>query len=519
MKSIAVVFSALAAVFILTAFVDIAAAQEIEAVYGRQVSFYRGELFWFVEGINQTELGYDDGSAEIGQFVSASPDDPVAAVRFDSLAPPFFVKAAKVFAADADCFPDLPGDQFTPFYICMHRDSSGLPGRMIMQEEAAANPQDWEYGGVWVEAEVNGLRVEDTVLWAAMQWQEEFPANPHFGLDLSTTTQHSYHSIINASGERIWQKCSWGQFMIRSEILCNDIDGSLTIAPGAAMPDSFRIYSSGQSVVYPSEEFYDTTVINHMHCRVKLPSPQNYFCVTSFNNGVESESSEIVFIEGSTLKRADVRFEPDSFQIQMRPESDTCIQLILTNKNDRSINYRFAGADILTEKIFSPVTIGFVPSEGDIPDDFADTVMLNIHTNSGVLGEYSIDINIELWDSVQGYMDENYRIALEVGDFTHVEDDPNVVPEEFYLGQNYPNPFNNSTIIPYKMPRDGLDVTLQIINIKGELIREFDLENSQFGSILWDACDKSGNRMPSGVYLLRAKSGNIFQIRKTMLLK
>ncbi|MBD3218877.1 MAG: T9SS type A sorting domain-containing protein [candidate division Zixibacteria bacterium] len=519
MKTVAVVLTALVTALMLAVLADIAAAQEIEAVYGRQVSFYRGELFWFVEGINQAELGYDDGSAELGQFVSEVPDDPMAAVRFDSLTPPFFLKSAKVFVADADCFPDQPGDQFTPFYISVHEDSSGLPGRLISQGDVAVNPLEWECGGVWVEMDVNKLTVEDTVFWAAMQWQEEFPANPHFGLDLSTTSQHSYYSKSDESGQPVWHQCNWGQYMIRSEIFCNDLDGNLTIAPGAVLPDSFRIYSSGQPVVYPGEEFYDTTVINHMHCRVKLPSPQNYFCVTSFNNGVESESSKVVLIEGSTMKRADVRFEPDLFQIQMRPESDTCLQLILTNKNDRRINYRFAGADIIAEKIFAPVTIGIVPSEGDIPDDLADTVKLNLHTNSGVLGDYSIEISIELWDSVQGYMDEIYLIALEVGEFTHAEDDANIVPGEFYLGQNYPNPFNNSTIIPYEITQDGLNITLQIINIKGELVREFDLENSRSGRILWNACDKSGNKMPSGIYLLRAKSGDIIQIRKILLLK
>ncbi|NIP41702.1 MAG: hypothetical protein GWN61_04150, partial [candidate division Zixibacteria bacterium] len=64
------VFTALAAAFILTINYDISAAQEIEAVYGRQVSFYRGELIWFVEGINETDLGYDDGNSDQAHYLT-----------------------------------------------------------------------------------------------------------------------------------------------------------------------------------------------------------------------------------------------------------------------------------------------------------------------------------------------------------------------------------------------------------------------------------------------------------------
>ncbi|HDS00752.1 MAG TPA: T9SS type A sorting domain-containing protein [candidate division Zixibacteria bacterium] len=518
MKSRAV-FSALAAAFILTINYNISAAQEIKAVYGRQVSFYRGELIWFVEGINETELGYDDGSYDQYQHVTEEHISPAAAVKLDSLHPPLYVKSAKIFIVNVDHFPNYPGDQYTPFFLSLHADSTGLPGSILGEQDLVGASGDWQSGGMWVKAEKNILLERDSVLWVMMQWQPEFPTAPMFGLDKSIVRMNSFYSYVDLSGDRIWDMCSWGQYMMRAEALQNDIDGGVTLSPGAMMPDSFRVYSSGQPLVTPSDEYYDTTIVNSLHCRVKLPGPENYFCLTSFAGGQESETSEIIMIEGSSTESADVRFEPDSMEIVSRSPNDTSLVLVMTNKNGGEINYRISQIEIASEKQFSEVTVEYTPSEGRISDDLSDTILVSIATSPDAFGDYSISTEFELWDSAQGYLKERYRIMLHIEELTGAEDDYSAEPDGFYLGQNYPNPFNNETIIPYKMPRNTGEISVEIINLRGELVRKLVLRNLGNGFIRWDGCGKPGNKLPSGIYFLRVNAANFRETRKMMLLK
>lgn len=52
---------------------------------------------------------------------------------------------------------------------------------------------------------------------------------------------------------------------------------------------------------------------------------------------------------------------------------------------------------------------------------------------------------------------------------TSVEATEGGKPEVYVLGQNYPNPFNSSTIIEYRLPKDGY-VTLEVFNSRGQRV-------------------------------------------------
>ncbi|NIP41703.1 MAG: T9SS type A sorting domain-containing protein, partial [candidate division Zixibacteria bacterium] len=357
------------------------------------------------------------------------------------------------------------------------------------------------------------------VLWVMMQWQEEFPTAPLFGLDKSIVRMNSFFSYVDPSGNRVWDMCSWGQYMMRAEVLENDLDGNTALTADAVMPDSFRIYSSGQPLVTASEEYYDTTIVNSLHCRISLPGPKNYFCLTHFIDGQESPASGIVMIEGSSTESADVGLEPDSMEIVSRSANDTSLVLVITNSNGGEINYRISQIEISPEGPPSTVDVKFMPSEGFIPNDGSDTITVSIKIAPEAIGDYSISTEFELWDSAQGYVQERYRIILHVEEMTDAEDDYSGKPDVFYLGQNYPNPFNNETIIPYKMPPNTGDFLVEIINMRGELVRKLKIKNLGNGFIRWDACDKSGNKLPSGIYFLRVNADNFRQTLKMVLLK
>ncbi len=83
------------------------------------------------------------------------------------------------------------------------------------------------------------------------------------------------------------------------------------------------------------------------------------------------------------------------------------------------------------------------------------------------------------------------------------------IPQDFVLGQNYPNPFNPETRINYELPSiSHLKITLY--NLSGQFIRAlFDGEQSAGRyTVAWDGSNASGNRVASGVYLVRMEAGN-----------
>jgi len=72
----------------------------------------------------------------------------------------------------------------------------------------------------------------------------------------------------------------------------------------------------------------------------------------------------------------------------------------------------------------------------------------------------------------------------------------------FQLYGNCPNPFNEATVISYRLYRRG-KVELSIYNIKGKEVAKL-VNNEQFPSdyeVRWDGKNKSGEKVPSGIYI------------------
>ncbi|RKY52087.1 MAG: hypothetical protein DRP89_08220, partial [Candidatus Neomarinimicrobiota bacterium] len=98
------------------------------------------------------------------------------------------------------------------------------------------------------------------------------------------------------------------------------------------------------------------------------------------------------------------------------------------------------------------------------------------------------------------------------------------IPKEYSLNQNYPNPFNPTTTIIYSIPIHS-KVDIRIYDLLGKevvtLVNE--KQEAKYYKITWDAKDRFGNSVPSGMYFYRivAKSEDkIFaKTRKLLLLR
>ena len=85
---------------------------------------------------------------------------------------------------------------------------------------------------------------------------------------------------------------------------------------------------------------------------------------------------------------------------------------------------------------------------------------------------------------------------------------------------NYPNPFRYSTKISFNISRkDARNAEIEIYNIKGQKIRRFSIDNSQF-SINWDGKDKNNRKVASGIYFFDLKiNDKKLAVKKALLLR
>jgi len=91
---------------------------------------------------------------------------------------------------------------------------------------------------------------------------------------------------------------------------------------------------------------------------------------------------------------------------------------------------------------------------------------------------------------------------------------------EVFSASNYPNPFNPETTIIYNLPAESF-VTLEIYNLKGQLVKRLVSENKPSGAhkAVWDGSDQQGREVASGFYFYRLKTKDNQLTRKILLMK
>ncbi|MBK9096854.1 MAG: T9SS type A sorting domain-containing protein [bacterium] len=103
-----------------------------------------------------------------------------------------------------------------------------------------------------------------------------------------------------------------------------------------------------------------------------------------------------------------------------------------------------------------------------------------------------------------------------VDSVTSVEEYPEQIEVLNYkLFQNYPNPFNPNTVIGYQLSVIS-NVTLKVYDVLGNEIATLVNEEKLAGTyeVNFDAAG-----LPSGLYLYKLSAGDMFQIKKMVLLK
>jgi hypothetical protein len=104
---------------------------------------------------------------------------------------------------------------------------------------------------------------------------------------------------------------------------------------------------------------------------------------------------------------------------------------------------------------------------------------------------------------------------------TGVPDDGEQTATRLSLAQNTPNPFNPVTTIGYAIPADAGEIELAVYDVTGRLVRVLVAGEARPGrrEVAWDGRDTAGERVASGVYLVRLTDGRRTVVGKAVLLK
>jgi len=96
-----------------------------------------------------------------------------------------------------------------------------------------------------------------------------------------------------------------------------------------------------------------------------------------------------------------------------------------------------------------------------------------------------------------------------------VEEENNLIVDEFKLYQNYPNPFNPSTRIQYAVFSRQF-VSLKVYDVLGNEITTLINDEKSAGTyeVEFDA-----SSLPSGVYFYQLREGTLVETKKMIILK
>jgi len=101
-----------------------------------------------------------------------------------------------------------------------------------------------------------------------------------------------------------------------------------------------------------------------------------------------------------------------------------------------------------------------------------------------------------------------------------VENNPANGSNSFELKNNYPNPFNPTTTIDYSL-KNNVNVELSVYNVVGQKVKTLvnSTKTSGSHSVKWKGLNEAGQKVSSGIYFYRLKSGSNVEMKKMMLLK
>jgi hypothetical protein len=140
---------------------------------------------------------------------------------------------------------------------------------------------------------------------------------------------------------------------------------------------------------------------------------------------------------------------------------------------------------------------------------------------------YAITYGLDDKVYAAGYSIDSTSISL--WDFTVISLDPvtgieetKTIPEQVVRLEAIPNPFTYTTDIRCQITDNRQECELKIYDIAGCLVADLSRRLSGVGypsSVRWDGTDDAGNRLPGGIYFVRAVSNDYCTVERLILIR
>ncbi len=209
-------------------------------------------------------------------------------------------------------------------------------------------------------------------------------------------------------------------------------------------------------------------------------------------------------------------------------------QVVLNHKYDLENNYDFGYLEARPAgdlswgwtqmAVFNGIS-GCVTQNYNIPQS-----VLNAADNaSGNAGVANVDVRLRLesdsgWSAEDGqYCGLGWWIdevsVTNLSSVSGVEDLPGM-GNVAHLDAPSPNPFNPATMLRYHIPLGARQVSLQIFDQRGRLVRRLDTSGETgWQESRWDGRDNSGSQTASGLYFARLTVDGVTEVQKMALVK
>jgi hypothetical protein len=287
-------------------------------------------LYWFAPGSQPIELGYDDGTYERPGYVGSEWKQNQAALKLNLNGYlPCYLELLKVYLVNLDNSP-LEGNQNSPFQLSLHRDSSGVPGRILWGPILLkADSLAWDVKGQWLPVPVDLFINQDSLIWLVFHWLEQTPDAPLIGLNTTSSDFHSYFAQFN--GEILdWTIYNDANLMFRAEILTNSVPTLQSL-----QLDSFNLYRTTNpgGTFSEGDKWLSLPAGSSQHMDSSLSNGQTYFyAISSVDSGQESPLQ----ISDAALPRqgAQLQLSQMSKSIEMLPDSLILDSIQVTNSGD-----------------------------------------------------------------------------------------------------------------------------------------------------------------------------------------
>jgi|GEM_PF-2887344 len=146
-----------------------------------------------------------------------------------------------------------------------------------------------------------------------------------------------------------------------------------------------------------------------------------------------------------------------------------------------------------------------------------DTALTYPSPKALVNGDYVWKVKAEDLEGVEVWSTNSRNFKVDVQSGVKSE---KALPSAFRLYPNYPNPFNAETTVRFDVPVQA-HIRIVVYSSTGlvlKMLLERDMEPGSH-EVVWDGVDSQGNKVSSGIYLLKISSGNWTRFIKMILLK